>query len=128
MRKFILGLLVLGALVLPGHAAADQPPLPPTAPSAMSQLDLTLVDVLKEVHNRGADLYNQGDAAGCYRLFQGSLLTIRPLLGHHTEVQKAIDAGLADAERSPDLRRRAFALHKLIEQVRNQIRSEKAEN
>src|SRR5208282_4559731 len=46
-------------------------------------LERQLYEVLKSVINEGADLYNkQGDHAGCYRLYQGSLLTVQPLLSH----------------------------------------------
>jgi len=86
-------------------------------------LDQHLAEVLKVVHNRGADLYNNGDVAGCYRLFQGALLTVRPLLDHDVAVQKAIDSGLAEAENNPDMRKRAFGLHRLMEDVRTQVKS-----
>lgn len=78
--------------------------------------------VLREIHNRGADLYNTGDVAGCYRFFQGALLTARALLEQHPEVQKTIDKGMADADNNSSLPKRAFALHVLIEDVRARIR------
>lgn len=90
---------------------------------AGADLDKLLRDTLRDIHNRGADLYNSGDTAGCYRLFQGALLTARPLLGHRPEVQQAIERGLASAENEPSLQRRAFALHHLIEDVREKMRA-----
>jgi hypothetical protein len=87
-----------------------------------SRVDRQIHAVLRDIHNRGADLYNNGDAAGCYRLFQGSLVTVRPLLDHHPEVQKMIDKGLADAEATASLQRRAFSLHTLIEDIRGKIK------
>jgi hypothetical protein len=92
-------------------------------PLERQTLDQRLAEVLKNVHNRGADLYNSGDAAGCYRLFQGTLLTVRPLLDHHAKAQTAIDTGMSDAESEPDIRKRAFALHRLIEDVRAQVKA-----
>ena len=56
---------------------------------------------LRDVINRGADLYNQGEPAACYRLYQGSLLTVRPLFDHKPELQKAIADGIASAQREP---------------------------
>ncbi len=92
-------------------------------PLERQALDQRLAEVLKNVHNRGADLYNSGDAAGCYRLFQGTLLTVRPLLDHHAAAQKAIDTALSEAENDPDIRKRAFTLHRSIEDVRAQVKA-----
>ena len=40
---------------------------------------VALADSLREVINTGADLFNKyGDYAGCYRLYQGGLLSIKP--------------------------------------------------
>ena len=35
---------------------------------------------LKEVIDRGALLYNEGDWNGCYRFYEGALMSVRPLL------------------------------------------------
>src|SRR5262249_35824954 len=61
------------------------------------ELDQRIYKSLREIINRGADLYNSRDPGGCYRLFQGALLTVQSLLDHRPEMQKAIDAGLASA-------------------------------
>lgn len=76
---------------------------------------------LREVINRGADMYNSGDYAGCYRLFEGALITVKPLLDHRPDVQKAIDRGLDTASRSPDMRRRAWALRTTLDDVRSAV-------
>src|SRR5262245_53684006 len=72
--------------------------------------DEKLSVALKEVINRGADLYNAGDPAACYRLFEGSLMTIKPTLDRHPDLQKAIEKALAGAEKEPLMWQRAFAL------------------
>src|SRR5262245_24890563 len=81
-----VGLAVLGLVWF--ARAADAPPL--DRPS----LDRRVYDVLREVHNQGADLYNAGDPAGCYRMFQGAMITVRPLLDHRPEQQKFITSKL----------------------------------
>src|SRR5262249_34402567 len=49
-----------------------------------ADLDRQIYEVLRPVINAGADLYNRdGDRPGCYRLYQGALLTLRPLLTQH---------------------------------------------
>src|SRR5271168_3982945 len=66
------------------------------------QLDQRIYDLLKNVINTGADVYNlraedrdmytrENNRASCYRIYQGSLLSLEPLLGHHPELQKFID-------------------------------------
>jgi hemoglobin len=78
-----------------------------------------LRDSLKEVINVGADLFNKyGDHAGCYRLWQGALLAIKPLLA--PAMQNEIDTALADAEKLPRVSDRAFALRKTIDAIREQ--------
>jgi truncated hemoglobin YjbI len=83
--------------------------------------DTTLYNTLRDVINRGADLYNGGDWAGCYRLYEGSLMSLRPLLEHRPELQKAITDGLANAERNPELTRRAFVLRGVIDRIRTDV-------
>src|SRR4051794_5331743 len=46
---------------------------------------------LPPVINDGADLYNRCDFIGAYRLYQGVLETLRPMLDHHRGLQQAID-------------------------------------
>jgi hypothetical protein len=85
-------------------------------------VDKQVFDVLKEIHNRGADGYNLGDHLGCYRLFQGSLMTVRAVLVHRPAEQKFIDEALAQAEREPLIARRAIMLHEAIEKLRGRLR------
>lgn len=77
------------------------------------------------VNNRGADLYNSGDANGCYRLYEGGLIILRPLLDHRPELQKAIDTGLADAEKHPMVSRKAFVLRGVIDNIRSEVNPRK---
>jgi truncated hemoglobin YjbI len=116
-------LLAVGVfgLGLVGLAGAADDTEKPAAAAGTKALDKQLYDMLRDLHNRGADLYNSDDAAGCYRMFQGGLIAVRPALAHHPDVQKAIDVGMEDAARNPSIARRAFALHILIENVRGKI-------
>src|SRR5262249_11927727 len=73
-----------------------------------------LVKVLRE----GVRLYNtERDYAGCYRVYRGSLLSLRPLLVQHPDLQQAIDAGLAKADGLPRMYQRAHALREVIDTV-----------
>ncbi len=79
----------------------------------------SLRDSLKEVINNGAELFNKyGDHAGCYRLYQGALLSVKPFLA--PTVQKEIDDAITSAEGLPRASDRAFALRKVIDTIREQ--------
>jgi hemoglobin len=74
---------------------------------------------LRAVINQGAALFNeQGDFAGCYRLYEGALVSLRPLLGKYPDVQKAIDKGIQAASVLPKMHDRAHTLRKVIDEVR----------
>src|SRR5947209_7297591 len=98
------GLVVLAAIVLISASQADGPEngKPEDAVAAGRRaMDTVLFHTLRDVINRGVDLYNEGNSAGCYRVFEGALMTVRPLLKHRPEVQKMIAQQLASAERDP---------------------------
>jgi hypothetical protein len=110
---------LLAAATLAAAAASAQPPQPPT----LAELDKMAADALREAHNRGAELYNRGDPAGCFRMYEGALLTVRPFLAHRPAARKALDDGLAEVEKSPDgVKVQAFRLHEVIEQVRAELK------
>ncbi len=62
------------------------------------------------------------DYAGCYHLYEGALIAVRPLLANHADLQKAIDDGLDDARNTPDTTKRAFVLRAVIDQVRGALK------
>jgi hemoglobin len=89
--------------------------------------DKQMYDVLREVINTGRELFNKnGDYSGCYRVFQGSLITIKPLLTHRPDLQKTIDKGLVDAEQMSYTHQRAFALRKVLDTVRTGLKTGEA--
>jgi hypothetical protein len=112
-------LIVLTATAAPG---ADAPKGDAPKAADPKAVDRALYDTLRDVHDRGAALYNGGDPAGSYRLFQGALRVARAALAHRPDQQKAIDIGLIEADRQRIVERRAFHLHELIEKVRADIR------
>ena len=124
--RFLLGVC---AMSLPVTAGA-QPPAPgsgagPTRPLPIAaDLDRVALDVLRDVHNRGAELYNRGDAAGCYRMYEAALLVVRPFLAHRPAIQGVIDAGLAEVAKTDGAKIQAFRLHEVIEDVRGRLKVE----
>jgi hemoglobin len=84
-----------------------------------------LRDALKDAINRGADLYDfNRDAAGCAALYEGALITIRPLLRHHPKLQKKVDEALAEAKATPNPVQRAFRLNEVLRDIRKALAGE----
>jgi len=111
----------LAVLVVTGAARAEDDK------SAGGSKDVKGVDGLiytnlREVINHGADLYNSGDWNGCYRLWEGALMSLKPLLAHRPDLQKAIETGLTNAQQDPMLYQRAFVLRKVLDQVRTDLK------
>jgi hemoglobin len=104
---------------------ADEKAAP--GPLERKALDESVYKTLKDVINRGADLYNSGDRAACYHLYEGALLALKPLLDHRPDAQKTISTGLSDAERMASITDRAFALRGIIDKVRSDIHPKKSD-
>jgi hypothetical protein len=88
----------------------------------LAQDDRTLNESLRELHDRGADLYNGGDQAGAYRLFEGGLSIAKSMLGHRPNLQRTISEGMKEADALASIGKKAFRLHELIETVRTELR------
>ncbi len=113
--------LILILLPLASIAPAQTP-----APIPARDLDAIAVEVFKEMHNKGAELYNAGDASGCLKVYATALLTAKPFLKHRPAIQKLIDEGLADAEKADGAKLQAFGLHKLFLKVRAELEADHA--
>ncbi len=111
---------LVSATLLGGRASGDKDGT--AGGLEASALDKIVGDTLKDVINRGADLYNAGEAVACYRLYEGALRTIKPFLKHRPGVQQAIDEGLLNAERDNAVWRRAFVLRAVLDKVRKEVR------
>jgi hypothetical protein len=113
--RFLPSLALLGTILLPAAYSQD----------TRVPFDKQVSEALRNVHDRGAELYNAGDAAAGYRVYQGGLIVARDMLAHRSDLQKIISDGMTEAERQPSVARRAFVLHELIEKVRVDLRGRK---
>ena len=109
--------LLAACLLAPGLTgrlpAADSGPPEPDPRAA----DRRVQEILRDVINQGADLYNGGRPSACCYLYQGALMTLPPLLDHRPELQKSVRTGLAGALREEYAGPRAFALRAVIDQA-----------
>lgn len=89
--------------------------------SSQARDDSALKESLRQLHDKGAELYNNGEPQAAYRLFEGGLFIARTALAHRPGVQTLIDAGLKEAEGLPTIGKKAFRLHEVIEMVRTEL-------
>ncbi|MCC6417691.1 MAG: hypothetical protein IT429_05525 [Gemmataceae bacterium] len=84
--------------------------------------DRKIREALRIVIEQGRSLHNRPnfDYVGCYRVFQGGLTAVQPLLDHHPDLQRAIADGLAKAEALPP-NQRGFALREVIDRIRARL-------
>jgi hemoglobin len=114
-RLAVAGVLLV-ASTSAGRAADEARPGNPV-------LDKRIYDVLRDIINTGADLFNNhNEILGCYRLYQGSLMSIRPLLADHPDLQDQIERALADTEKMTSLEKRARALNTTLQEVRKKLK------
>lgn len=108
--------LALGCFV--STATAQQP-----TPTAESNLDRIAAEVLKEMHNKGAALYDAKDHAGCSKICSTALQSVKPFLSHRPATQKAIADGLAEVEKLDGVKAQAYRTHELIVRIRTELQA-----
>ena len=120
MRSFPLWTASLLALLAAsaGLGRADD------QPQSGNAIDGIVFSTLREVINKGADLYNppNSDYAGCWRFYEGALISVRPFLAHRPALQEKITKGLTDAYNESSIGARAFVLRKVIDEIRTTVK------
>jgi hypothetical protein len=114
--------LVIGVLMMSLNTLLPQTSTQPV--SAASTLDQIAVDTLKQVHNRGAELYNRGDHNGAYRMYEAALMTVKPFLAHRPKIQKTIETSIEETSKTEGTKIQAYRLHEVIEEVRAELKAE----
>jgi hypothetical protein len=91
----------------------------------INELDRKLLETLKDVHNRGAELYNRGDHAMAFRMYQGGLIVAKAFFEYRPKLQAVVEEGLKQVDESQaDAKLKAYRLHEVIDQVRSELKSE----
>src|SRR5262249_22300109 len=121
--RWIAGALAVLAVLAVSAAFRQDEKLPPPNPNA--DLDKAIYESLRDVINQGAAIYNKNAHAGCYRIFQGGLIAVKPLLAHRPGLQKEIDSALSAAEGDPLVWRRAFTLRAALDKIRAEVNPNK---
>jgi hemoglobin len=87
----------------------------------LRELDQRLIKSLGDTIDLGAATFNNGDQEGCYRIYQGALKAVLPLLEHHAALQKAVDQKVSRAVTLRTAGERAFLLREAIDEVRSTL-------
>jgi len=101
-------------LLVPGWSAAQS--LSP------KDIDARLESQLYEVLKLGTDIYNRGSQDACYRLYQGSLMSIVGFLEHRPDYVIRINRALKETNDMTNVSERAFTLRKVIDDLRADIK------
>lgn len=110
----LIGCLAFVILLQTGYLQAQ--------PYSSKDFDARIENQLYEVLKLGTDIYNRGGHDACYRLYQGSLLSILGFLDHRPESQTKIKQVLKDSDNIINVADRAFALRTAIDELRTAIK------
>jgi hypothetical protein len=114
-------------LALASRFWADEPDNKANDTQNNKALEQKLYTLTRTIINTGADIANRaGDSNGCYRFYQGSLMTLRGLLDSHPELQKVIDDAMASAGRTGSLWSRGLILNRALFQIRAKVKPRSA--
>lgn len=86
------------------------------------ELDARIEKQLFEVLTMGTDIYNRGSHDACFRLYQGSLMSITGFLDHRPDQKTKITRVLKATDQMTNVNERAFALRTAIDELRADIK------
>lgn len=104
-------LAVMFVPAVTGRVRADD-----KAPNA-TEMDRQGRQVAYDVVNLGRELFNGGNQEGCYRLYEGALMALKPVVAHRPETAKIVDDRLGKARALRMAQERAFALREALDAI-----------
>ena len=113
MRARIL-LAVLVLFAAGGLTRAQDKPL------ERADVDKKVVGAVYEAAVLGTDIFNKGNHDGCFRLYQGTLMALVPMLDHRAKLQAAVKQRL-DRAKGMKASDGAFELRTALDEIQNEI-------
>jgi hemoglobin len=110
-RVLLAMLMLVGAV---GLTRADDKPL------ERADLDKRIVAAVYECAVKGTDIFNKGNHEGCYRLYEGTLVALVPLLDHRAVLQAKVKIRLTNATKMKAADA-AFELRAALNEIQNDI-------
>lgn len=109
-----------GAFILVGVLLAT-PSTGRSAPLSPEQLDARIRQSAVLAIKAGVPVYNKGEYESCFRIYQGALIALEPLLDHRPALQESIRKALARGNAETVVSRRAYALRPALDDILNAI-------
>ncbi|MFT3878206.1 MAG: group 1 truncated hemoglobin [Gemmatales bacterium] len=91
-------------------------------PFSPKDLDARIEKQLFDVLTLGTDIYNRGSHDACFRLYQGSLMTVVGFLDHRPDQALKINKALKSTDQMTNVSERAFTLRTAIDDLREAIK------
>ena len=113
MRTRFLTAVVL-VLAIGSVIQAEEKPLDRT------DLDKRIVKVVYETAVLCTDIFNKGNHEGCFRLYQGSLLALQPMLDHRPKLAASVKEKLEKAK-GMKAAEGAFVLREALDDIQHEI-------
>lgn len=90
-------------------------------PVERSDLDKKIVGAVYESALLGTDIFNKGNHEGCYRLYEGTLMALVPMLDHRAVLQGKAKMRLERAAKMVKPADAAFELRTALDEIQNEI-------
>lgn len=105
------GSIAIAALILISSATFGDPP-------AKTDMNERVVQGLTATLEAGVPMFNGGDHKGCYRLYLGALLAVKPLLSTNAELAQSVQGRIDRAAGLPSAGHQALELRYAIDDIR----------
>lgn len=89
------------------------------APLDRAELDKRAAKAAHDAAKLGSDLWTAGEIEGCFRLYQGALMTLTPMLDHRPKLAEFAKAKL-DAAKDQRAERGAFTLREGLDAIQKE--------
>lgn len=86
-----------------------------------NDLDKRIVKIVFDAASLGTEIYNKGNKEGCYRLYQGTLMAVYPLLKDYRDKLAASIKDKMDRSKVMNVEDGAFLLRAGLDEVQNTI-------
>ena len=124
--RIYIGTVAIGWLLGANALTIAQPPAPPPAggapaeppPITKVEFQERIVQGLSAALDVGVPVFNKGDQQGCYQIYHGALLAIKPLLAGSPDLMQGLQAHLDRAGSLGTAAQKAFELRRAIDDIR----------
>jgi hemoglobin len=90
-------------------------------PLERAEIDKRVVGVVYDAAVKGTDIFNKGSHEGCYRLYEGTLMAVAPMLDHRPKLQATVKMRLERAAKLKTAADGAFELRAALDEIQNEI-------